>query len=183
VSERAPAAQIAALSHRGAPIQVAITPPPGLDRPDPDRPTWQQDSDATIPPTVTIRVDCNGACRPEAIRGNIEKAVASAKNLARQPHYGSRDPEKAAIRSDLEILHDDREGELHLLVFRIRHPKGFPVPDRLAIRGYLHRPGDAFFVEVQARAALDEEERWREPMIAAVRSASIVSPPRADATD
>jgi hypothetical protein len=164
-------------------VEVEITPAPGLARTSSKTPTWMGSLDQAIPVTVTVGVECGGSCAPEAIPGNIEKAIEGAKTMARQPYYNHKDPEKAAIRAELEILHDDKEGELHLLAYRILYPEGFPTPDRFEVRGYLHRPGDNFYVGLQARSLDAERERWLEPLLTAVRSATIVAPPRTGGAD
>jgi hypothetical protein len=176
-------AEIVEIVDRDKKVEVELTPAPGLARTSSKTPTWMGSLDATIPPTLSATISCNGSCAPEAIPGNIEKAIATTKDTASRPNINTGDPEKDAIRADLEIVHDEREGELHLLAFRVAFPEGISYPERLEIRGFLHRPGDNFFVQLQARSTLDEESRWLEPLLAAVRSATIVSPPRADGSD
>lgn len=129
--------------------------------------------DFFYPPFIQFTVSCAGSCDPEAIPGNIENRIKGIIDTLTRPNINTGDPELDAIRANVEILKQEKFSENDwIFAAAVTYPENLSsaqyVP-RVAVHAFCHHPGDAFFVETNARAHLDQKDEMLKILMAACK--------------
>ncbi|MFP4082256.1 MAG: hypothetical protein ACLFVG_05795 [Candidatus Aminicenantes bacterium] len=129
--------------------------------------------DYFYPPFIQFTISCAGSCDPEAIPGNIEKRIKGIIDTLTRPNINTGDPELDAIRANVDILTEEKFSENDwIFAAVVTYPENLSsvqyVP-KVAVHAFRHHPGDAFFVETNARAHLDQKDEMLKILMAACK--------------
>lgn len=129
--------------------------------------------DYFYPPFIQFTISCAGSCDPEAIPGNIENKIKGIIDTLTRPNINTGDPELDAIRANVEILKEEKFSENGwIFAAVVTYPENLSsaqyVP-KVAVHAFCHHPGDAFFVETNARAHLDQKDDMLNILMAACK--------------
>lgn len=129
--------------------------------------------DYFYPPFIQFTISCAGSCDPEAIPGNIENRIKGIIDTLTRPNINTGDPELDAIRANVEILTEEKFSENDwIFAAVVTYPENLSsaqyVP-KVAVHAFCHHPGDAFFVETNARAHLDQKDALLKILMAACK--------------
>ncbi len=129
--------------------------------------------DYFYPPFIQFTISCAGSCDPEAIPGNIENRIKGIIDTLTRPNINTGDPELDAIRANVEILTEEKFSENDwIFAAVVTYPENLSsaqyVP-KVAVHAFCHHPGDAFFVETNASAHLDQKDEMLKILMAACK--------------
>ena len=129
--------------------------------------------DFFYPPFIQFTVSCAGSCDPAAIPRNIENRIKGILDTLTRPNINTGDPELDAIRADVDILIHEKFSENDWIfaatVTYLENLSSAQYAPKVAAHAFCHRPGDAFFLETNARAHLDQKDELFDLLLAACK--------------
>jgi len=130
--------------------------------------------DFFYPPMIQYTTSCGGPCDAATIPANIEKAIQGIKDTLARPNINTGDAELDAVRADVEVLLDEKfEEDGWILAAAVTYAEELSSAQYIAkvvIHAFRHHPGDEFFIQTTAHAALDQKDALLSVLTAACRA-------------
>ncbi len=112
--------------------------------------------------TVAVTAECNGNCAAEEMAKNVEAARKSHRLRSEQPNINSGDPERDAVRAQVEAVEDAAMPGGWMTILRVDYDKELlakgPYKPHVTVRCYYYGEGRDYFVQVAGKMPLAAEK-------------------------